>query len=101
MGMGAMAHERARICCEESAPSQDGLSYAFGAGAPDFAHDMSDTIAETAQSGGAMPRALVKASVMVTIPKSEILGVNVAARCSARWPAHIPRRFQLVTLRAN
>lgn len=55
--------------------------YAFWAGAPDFAYDMLDPIAECAQDGGAMPRAF-KASVCDP-HDPEILEDEVAVPCSA------------------
>lgn len=63
------------------------LDHAPSGRAPDFACDMLDTIVETAQRGGAMPRAF-KASTTVTTTKSRysrvMLRRGVAQRRSAR-----------------
>lgn len=47
-----------------------------------FAHDLLDDIAERVQKGGSVTQAL-KASRMVTIPKSIVLDDDVAIQCSA------------------
>lgn len=57
-------------------------SYAFWAGAPDFARSMPDDLAERAQEGGSL-LANFNASVTLTIPKGEVLAEEEAVRCVA------------------
>lgn len=67
------ARDCAAASVRDSALGQDGLlSSAFWAGAPQFAQDMLDSMAEAAQDGRGLARSF-KASVMVAIPKSEVL----------------------------
>lgn len=68
------------VAFRESSPGQDGLSYAFWAGAPAGAHALLDDIAEKAQGGGRMPPQFT-ASVTVTQPKADIL-VDRTVQCS-------------------
>lgn len=87
----------------DSAPGQDGLSYAFWAEALACAHSLLDDIAESAQEGGEMPMAF-KDSIAVTIPKGEVLEEVAVVRCSVgaiRPVALMQTGCKLIGLRAN